>query len=61
LINAVKVSGTEKRLGIGFLNAVTKNICNNRKYSNPRKAERSLEPLTNYNVLVLDQTDKTHL
>jgi hypothetical protein len=31
-----------------------KNICNNRKYSNKRKGEK-LEPLTNYNVLVLDQ------
>jgi hypothetical protein len=37
-----KVSGrTEKGLGIG-LNAITeKDICNNRKYSNPRKTERS--------------------
>jgi hypothetical protein len=36
--------------------AVTeKDICNNRKYSNQRKTEEVVEPLTNYNVLVLDQ------
>jgi hypothetical protein len=39
-----------------------KNICNNRKYSNKRKRKEVVEPLTNYNVLVLDQRlDKTHL
>jgi hypothetical protein len=58
LINATKISGrTQKGLGMGILNAVT----------NPQHAliankvtgeERSYEtdPLTNYNVFVLDQT-----
>jgi hypothetical protein len=32
-----------------------KNICNNRKYSNQEEKEEVVEPLTNYNVLVLDQ------
>jgi hypothetical protein len=32
-----------------------KNICNNRKYSNKERRKEVVEPLTNYNVLVLDQ------
>ncbi|MFE3866897.1 DUF5916 domain-containing protein [Flavobacterium sp. LS2P90] len=57
LINAVKVSGrTEKGLGIGFLNAITKKtyatIRNNDTNENRKEV---IEPLTNYNMLVLDQ------
>jgi hypothetical protein len=57
LINAVKVSGrTEKGLGIGFLNAITKRT--SATIENTATQERRkevVEPLTNYNVLVLDQ------
>jgi hypothetical protein len=60
LINATKISGrTQKGLGIGFLNAVTNNqhaIIENINSKEKRKIET--EPLTNYNVLVLDQTLK---
>lgn len=57
LINAVKVSGrTEKGLGIGFLNAITKKtyatILNNDTNETRKEV---IEPLTNYNMLVLDQ------
>ncbi|MEO6722697.1 MAG: DUF5916 domain-containing protein [Ferruginibacter sp.] len=57
LINATKISGrTQKGLGIAMLNAITKP-----QYAiieNGAKEERKFEtaPLTNYNVLVLDQT-----
>lgn len=64
LLNAVKISGrTENGLGIGFLNAITKKtyatlesttITNeNEVIKNTRK--EVIEPLTNYNVIVLDQ------
>ncbi|MDR6966461.1 hypothetical protein J2X31_000454 [Flavobacterium arsenatis] len=57
LINAVKVSGrTSKGLGVGFLNAVTEQTfatVNNNVSGESRNVE--VEPLTNYNVFVLDQ------
>ena len=59
LINASKISGrTQKGLGIGFLNAIT-----NTQYATIenklRKNRKSLvDPLTNYNVFVLDQSLK---
>lgn len=57
LINAVKVSGrTEKGLGVGFLNAiteVTKATILDEATGTTRKAV--IEPLVNYNMLVLDQ------
>ncbi|MFV8371111.1 DUF5916 domain-containing protein [Flavobacterium sp. LB2P74] len=57
LLNAVKISGrTEKGLGIGFLNAVTEKtkatIFNN---DTGEIRKEVIEPLTNYNMLVLDQ------
>lgn len=57
LINATKVSGrTKSGLGIGVLNAVTKktdvSILNTA--TNSSRTE-TVEPLTNYNVLVFDQ------
>lgn len=57
LLNAVKISGrTEKGLGIGFLNAVTEKtkatILNN---DTGEIRKEVIEPLTNYNMLVLDQ------
>ncbi|WP_366927238.1 DUF5916 domain-containing protein [Flavobacterium sp.] len=57
LINAVKVSGrTKSGLGIGFLNAVTEKTT--ATVQNTLTGERRdvvVEPLTNYNLLVLDQ------
>ena len=57
LLNAVKISGrTEKGLGIGFLNAATektKATIFNNDTNEVRK--EVIEPLTNYNMLVLDQ------
>ncbi|TDE29694.1 hydrolase [Flavobacterium ranwuense] len=57
LLNAVKISGrTEKGLGIGFLNAVTEKtkatILNN---DTGEVRKEVIEPLANYNMLVLDQ------
>ena len=57
LLNAVKISGrTEKGLGIGFLNAVTEKtratIFNN---DTQEFRKEVIEPLTNYNMIVLDQ------
>jgi hypothetical protein len=59
LINATKVSGrTQKGLGIGVFNAVTRaeyaTIMDNGK--NEYEVETS--PLTNYNIIVFDQTLK---
>lgn len=57
LLNAVKVSGrTKKGLGIGFLNAVTEKTyatINDTITSSSRK--EAIEPLANYNIIVLDQ------
>lgn len=57
LLNALKISGrTNNGLGIGFFNAVTERtfvIIENEDTGVHRKAE--IEPLTNYNILVLDQ------
>ena len=57
LLNAAKISGrTSGGLGIGFFNAITKNT-----YATIENTETELtrkeivEPLANYNVLVLDQ------
>lgn len=60
LINASKISGrTQKGLGIGFLNAIsspTDAIIRDTVTGAQRKVETN--PLTNYNVFVLDQTLK---
>lgn len=60
LINASKISGrTQKGLGIGVLNAITKPqhaIIENAQTKEQYKFET--DPLTNYNILVLDQTMK---
>ena len=57
LINAVKVSGrTEKGLGIGFLNAITKKTYATIQNNDTNETRKEvIEPLTNYNMLVLDQ------
>ena len=60
LINASKISGrTQHGLGIGFLNAVTKPqyaVIENTSSKDQRKMET--DPLTNYNIIVLDKTLK---
>ncbi|HQF47872.1 MAG TPA: DUF5916 domain-containing protein [Flavobacterium alvei] len=57
LLNAVKVSGrTEKGLGIGFLNAITeKTYAKIQDTISGATRKEIVEPLVNYNVLVLDQ------
>ncbi|MFZ0596146.1 MAG: DUF5916 domain-containing protein [Flavobacterium sp.] len=57
LINALKVSGrTKKGLGVGILNAVTEKTFATIKDTISGETRREVvEPLTNYNVLVLDQ------
>ena len=57
LLNATKISGrTNKGLGIGFFNAITKktNVDIRNNLTNEVRTE-TLEPLANYNVFVLDQ------
>lgn len=57
LLNAFKVSGRNKRgLGVGILNAITEKT-SVRLYDTISKASRDVvvEPLANYNVIVVDQ------
>ena len=56
-INAVKVSGrTKKGLGVGFFNAVTdKTEASIKNLTTDEIYKVVTEPLTNYNILVLDQ------
>ena len=61
LINATKISGrTGKGLGIGFFNAVTNrmNATVEDQFGNTRLLE--VQPLTNYNIFVLDQNLKNN-
>ncbi|OIQ22558.1 MAG: hydrolase [Flavobacterium sp. MedPE-SWcel] len=57
LLNALKISGrTSKGLGIGVMNAVTeKTYASIKNNSNDTNRKELIEPLTNYNVIVLDQ------
>lgn len=56
LLNGVKVSGrTDKGLGIGLLNAITSDMYAVVKDEAGNKRKILTEPLTNYNILVLDQ------
>ncbi len=57
LINALKVSGrTSNGLGIGILNAITEKTYGTLKNTATNETSRVVvEPLTNYNILVLDQ------
>ena len=57
LLNALKVSGrTKNGLGIGFLNAITKKtFAAIRNNVTGEERKELVEPLANYNVLVLDQ------
>ncbi len=61
LINATKISGrTAKGLGIGFLNALTQPMYAMVENDNGVKRKIPTNPLTNYNILVLDQTLKNN-
>ncbi len=62
LINASKISGrTQKGLGIGILNALTKpQYATIEDVSTKETRKYQTDPLTNYNVLVLDQTLKNN-
>lgn len=61
LLNSVKVSGrTDKGLGIGFFNAVTDNMYAVITSGNGQTRKILTEPLTNYNIVVLDQQFKNN-
>jgi len=57
LLNALKLSGrTKGGLGIGVLNAITKKTyADIRDTITGRESQQIIEPLANYNILVLDQ------
>lgn len=56
LINATKISGrTKKKLGLGFFNAITKPQFATVKDQTGKEYKLETNPLTNYNVLVVDQ------
>ncbi|HEX2533264.1 MAG TPA: DUF5916 domain-containing protein, partial [Chitinophagaceae bacterium] len=61
LINATKISGrTRKGLGIGFFNAITKEMYG--VVTDTQKGVRKIRttPMVNYNIFVLDQTLKNN-
>ena len=61
LINATKVSGrTKNGLGIGFFNALTKPMYAEVEDKNGNRRKIETNPLTNYNIIVLDQTLKNN-
>ncbi|HEX7845657.1 MAG TPA: DUF5916 domain-containing protein [Chitinophagaceae bacterium] len=61
LINATKISGrTKNKLGIGFFNAITKAQHATIEKPNGEQYQIETNPLTNYNVLVLDQAMKNN-
>lgn len=57
VLNAIKVSGrTKKGLGIGFFNAITqKTDVHIRNTETGTSRKETVEPFTNYNIIVLDQ------
>lgn len=61
LINATKISGrTKDGLGIGFFNAITKPMYATVEDNNGNQRKIQTGPLTNYNIVVFDQTLKNH-
>ena len=61
LLNASKISGrTSKGLGIGFFNAITEKTFASIEDSIGDTRTELIEPLSNYNVLVLDQVLKNN-
>ncbi|MDB5253296.1 MAG: carbohydrate binding family 9 protein [Flaviaesturariibacter sp.] len=61
LVNATKVSGrTKKGLGIGVFNAVTKPMYAVLEDASGNREKVQTSPLTNYNIVVFDQTLKNN-
>jgi hypothetical protein len=61
VLNATKVSGrTAKGLGIGVFNAITNQMKTEIQDSLGRTREVETQPLTNYNILVVDQSLKNN-
>lgn len=61
LINATKISGrTRKGLGVGFFNAITKPMYAELEDASGQKRKIETNPLTNYNIVVLDQNLKNN-
>jgi hypothetical protein len=61
LINATKISGRNKRgLAIGFLNALTANTYATAIDEDGNKRKILTDPLTNYNLIVIDQALKNN-
>lgn len=61
LVNATKISGrTNKKLGIGLFNAVTKPMYAIIEDDTNNKRRFQTSPLTNYNIIVFDQSLKNN-
>lgn len=61
LVNATKISGrTKKGLGIGVFNAITKPMYAEVEDNAKHRRQIETAPLTNYNILVFDQTMKNN-
>ena len=61
LINATKISGrTSHGLGIGFFNAITRAMYATVEDDQGKRSEIETSPLTNYNILVLNQSLKNN-
>ena len=61
LLNAIKISGRNKnKLGIGFFNAITQPMYATVENDKGQKQKFLTNPLTNFNILVLDQSLKNN-
>jgi len=61
VLNATKISGrTAKGLGIGIFNAITNGMQTEVEDANGNLREVETQPLTNYNILVFDQSLKNN-
>jgi len=61
ILNATKISGrTAKGLGIGVFNAITKRMIAEAEDAQGHRYHFEQQPLTNYNILVLDQSLKNN-
>ncbi|MBC6110232.1 DUF5916 domain-containing protein [Pedobacter fastidiosus] len=61
VLNATKISGrTAKGLGIGIFNAITNSMQTEVEDANGNLREVETQPLTNYNILVFDQSLKNN-
>jgi len=61
LLNAVKISGRNKnKLGIGFFNAITQPMYATVENDSGAQQKIATNPLTNYNIFVLDQSLKNN-